>query len=353
MARAAKEREQSEVEIFRRRVLRLESALAEVASSVETGGAQGLDSTANSSVLTELAAFRAELQEREAELLERQTALRGRAELLLALTSDPSEGLGEELLEDAIMEETKGGEEDGIPEADADGDSSSSRSVVRKSTADLVQELMETRSQLPADLTRVTNQRRTCTPADAELLSSLAGMARGDQMLAESEEMSAASDEVEEEDTSPLRGRTASSTRSRMSTNSTQVIQSWDHPMNLSSLHLRRRVWGVCAMRVRSRPCNPPCLSTKQSSQRLTPTWTWRSRPPPPPWPQMQPPQPTPQTSRLLVTIFFFFDNFLNFFFLNLFLILKRLISLSPPTGTNYHTMIGIWRCGCHSGSTC
>jgi hypothetical protein len=178
--------------------------------------------------------------------LERQTALRGRAELLLALTSDPSEGLGEELLEDAIMEETKGGEEDGIPEADAAGDSSSSRSVVRKSTADLVQELMETRSQLPADLTRVTNQRRTCTPADAELLSSLAGMARGDQMLAESEEMNAPSDEVEEEDTSPLRGKTASSTRSRISTKSTQVIQLGSPDESLVATSAPTRVGGLC-----------------------------------------------------------------------------------------------------------
>jgi hypothetical protein len=82
---AAEAKKVEEVEALQRRVQKLEGALA-AAANAATADLQQADSVASPSVLTELAAFKAELHEREAELSGRQATLRARAKELLALS---------------------------------------------------------------------------------------------------------------------------------------------------------------------------------------------------------------------------------------------------------------------------
>jgi hypothetical protein len=84
-AAAAEQAKQKEVDALQRKVSRLEHALRDAAHAAAADlGAS--DSVASPSVLTELASFRAELNEREAELPSRQSNLRVRAKELLTLS---------------------------------------------------------------------------------------------------------------------------------------------------------------------------------------------------------------------------------------------------------------------------
>lgn len=85
-AQKAEKGKQSEVEKLQLRIARLEAMLHEAASAAGADLAAA-DSAASPSVLTELAAFRSELGEREAELATRQQTLRARAAELLALST--------------------------------------------------------------------------------------------------------------------------------------------------------------------------------------------------------------------------------------------------------------------------
>ena len=103
-ATAAEAKKVEEVEALQRRVQKLEKALAEAANAA-TADLQKADSVASPSVLTELASFKAELNERENELTSRQAMLRARAQELLALSqtdeADEVDALGLDFRKDA------------------------------------------------------------------------------------------------------------------------------------------------------------------------------------------------------------------------------------------------------------
>jgi len=103
-ATAAEAKKVEEVEALQRRVQKLEGALAEAANAA-TSDLQKADSVASPSVLTELASFKAELNERESELTSRQAMLRARAQELLALSqtdeADEVDALGLDFRKDA------------------------------------------------------------------------------------------------------------------------------------------------------------------------------------------------------------------------------------------------------------